>query len=111
MRTLERYALLGTGVVWAWLATNPQSHIFWWIPLLFCILGWLRTMAVVNSVRRLAGYIREVESSFFSTETIAGWETYKLANVSRSVKLSVYTFWILLSAATIIVPLIIIYKP
>src|ERR1044072_7892065 len=72
IRTLERYALIGTGFVWAWLASNSQlniSNIFLWIPLFFSVLGWLRTMALAASVRRLAAYIRHKEEPFFVVKT------------------------------------------
>ena len=32
-RTIERYALIGTGTLWAWLATHkdvPPPEIIWW---------------------------------------------------------------------------------
>jgi hypothetical protein len=113
IRTLERYTLIGTGFVWAWLASNQQLNvpsIFWWIPLLFSLLGWLRTLALATSVRRLAEYIRTVEESYLCNENVIGWETYKWSRVRPSIKLSVYTFWILLSAISIVVPLIIAFR-
>ena len=113
IRTLERYALIGTGFVWAWLASNPQlniPNIFWWIPLVFSFFGWLRTMALVASVRRLAAYIRHVEEPYFCDETVIGWETYKWVRVKPSIKLSVYTFWIALSIISIAAPLIVIFR-
>jgi hypothetical protein len=113
IRTLERYALLGTGIVWSWLAANPQLNIpylFWYIPLLFSLLGWFRTTALAVSVRRLSQYIREVEEPYFCNEPGMGWETYRFARVQPSIKLSVYTFWIILSLVGVIVPIVVIFR-
>ena len=114
IRTIERYALIGTGIVWAWLATNAQleiPYIIWWVPLLFSLSGWLRTIALATSVRRLARYLREVEEDFFCGARVQGWETYKWNNVRPSIKLSVYTFWVVLSIATIVIPLAVKVRP
>src|SRR5258708_27703940 len=92
MRSVERYALIGTGIVWAWLATNAQIKIpyiiIWWVPLLFSLFGWIRTVALATSVRRLAGYIREKEEPLFCNPGVEGWETYRWKNVRPSIKLS-----------------------
>jgi hypothetical protein len=109
MRTIERYALIGTGVVWAWLATNQQirvHYIVWWIPVLFSLLGGLRTFALIKSVRRLAAYIQTVESAFMN-KRLEGWETFITQNRRQSIRYSIYLFWIILMLATIIVPIVI----
>lgn len=114
IRIIERYALIGTGIVWAWLATNAQlnvPYVIWWIPLLFSVFGLFRTVALATSVRRLARYIREKVEPLFCDQGVEGWETYRWKNVTPSIKLSVYTFWVLHSIATIAVPLIVKFRP
>ncbi len=111
-RILERYALIGTWVVWVWLATHYYSEtpvnipkITWWIPCLFVFLSGFRAWALLQGIFRVSKYIYRIEQAFSYSETVTGWETFLKNEKSLPViTISAVFFWILLLAVTIIVP-------
>src|SRR6266704_7018291 len=65
LRTLERYAVIGSGAVWTWLATTKLEPrppgIVWWIPVLFSLHGIFRTGALLSSIKRTSTYLQMME--------------------------------------------------
>src|SRR5512132_1111533 len=67
---LERYAVAGTVAVYAWLLANNTSNvpmIAWYIPLIFTILGVVRSLSIGYQLKCLSDYLRHIEMS-------GGWE-------------------------------------
>lgn len=107
---LERNVLIGNGLIWTWLATNEvtnEPRLLWLLPLLFSILGWLRTRALLLSIKRTAGYVRKLESYLCTPPAPCGWETH-LSQVHRPlVSLTINLFWASLSAVSGIIPFLV----
>lgn len=108
-RTLERYALVGTGGVWAWLATNSShaSKIAWAIPILFALFGGLRAWSMMRSVWRATRYVAKLEE-YFAAEGVGGWEHYlKTADIRGYNFQLIAVFWLALAVITIAVAAVI----
>lgn len=107
---LERNVLIGTGLVWTWLATNEivdEARILWFLPVIFSLLGWLRARALLRSIQRTAGYVRKLESYLCISPAPCGWETH-LAQVRRPlVSRTIDLFWACLLIIAITVPLLV----
>jgi hypothetical protein len=61
-RLLERYAVIGTAAYWAFLIRDGKLHLTWqnyleWvlIPVLFAVLGGLRSLALLSRVTLIGG--------------------------------------------------------
>lgn len=105
---LERNTLIGTGLVWTWLATHKmnQVEILWFLPALFALLGWLRSRALLHSIERTAEYIRKLESHLCIAPAPCGWETH-LARVRRPlVSRTISLFWLCMFLVSIAVAVI-----
>lgn len=109
-RSLERYALMLTGVVWTWLATSKSRNlpeIGWWIPFFLILVILTREASLYMEIRRLAAYIRAKEELLLGEE--GGWE----AEVWRSsrkigtirVPFPAVLFWALMIGGTALGPL------
>jgi hypothetical protein len=109
-RSLERYAVVLTGVVWTWLLTNKGKNlpeISWWIPFFLTLVILTREAALYLEIRKLAGYIRAKEELFLGEK--GGWE----AEVWRSSrKIGTFRapwpavlFWFLMIGGTALGPL------
>src|SRR6266404_7869972 len=76
----ERYAVIGAGAVWAWLATHlspaPPPKLSWWIPLVFALFGGLRSLALILTIKPKAAYMRRLEDEAFPAQEPQGWEQY-----------------------------------
>jgi hypothetical protein len=111
--TLERYALIGSGAVWTWLATTKlvpkPPEIVWWIPVLFSLLGILRTWALLKSIARTSSYLQLLESVVYDQEILGGWETFihKPENRKQYLRKFTWIFWGVLLIATIVIPLVV----
>jgi hypothetical protein len=100
-RNLERNVVFAIGVSMAWLiAHKTTSNLVWWIPLAFVILGIMRSTALFYSFRVFAKYIRDVEKSFSSVGTPAGWETFRQKR-SLGMAITAYPFWLALLVCAI----------
>ena len=112
MRSIETYVLIATGAVWTWLASAnsepPFAKIAWWIPLLFAVLGALKTFALYRGIERMSSYIQKLEQYFCNTRVSSGWETHVHTREVRENFLNIYMyiFWIIMIAISIVVPLI-----
>jgi hypothetical protein len=112
-RALERYAVLLTGGVWAWMLTSEKTlpKPSWWIPFICSCLMLLREAVIYLEIRDLAKYIRGQEIDFLG-ENGGGWET-KIAKSTCKIKgfripWAALIFWIILISTTLIGPFIII---
>lgn len=105
---LERYAVIGTGAVWAWLATHlspsPPPKMSWWIPVLFATFGALRSLALIFSIKPKATYMRRLEDEAFPSQKPLGWERYYAKNKRPYVGTTMAVFWLLLILLTAIFP-------
>ncbi len=104
---LERYALLTTGTIWAWIVSNVDNSAFnieyiIWLPLFIQVLFGLRAWSVYNDMRALLNYISEIEKSFKLTSNL-GWAQYWTRNRSKYRSTTGYVFWIILNLATILI--------
>ena len=115
-RLLERYGLIGTGLIWTWLLTHnftstnginiPQTA--WWIPCVLVAFCGMRSAALLKGILRASKYIRQMEEVFFYSEKIPGWETFVKKEKVAFITLSAILFWILLFVVTIIGPFVFI---
>jgi len=109
---LERYAVIGTGAVWAWLATHLSPvlppKIAWWIPLLFAVFGALRSLALIFTIKPKATYMRKLEDEAFPSQKPLGWERYYEKERRPFVGTTMTVFWLLLIGVTSIFPCYII---
>lgn len=143
-RTLERYALIGTSAVWVWLLTTKEIQypkIALFIPVLFAVLGGLRSWALLKSIERASLYIQEIEKRVrkehpFTLEITSkpenkkrlckckkppesgevkyfGWETFiHISGVRKPfISRSAITFWGLLFLVTFLFPFMISTPP
>src|SRR5581483_3126962 len=77
-RAFERYAVIASGALWAWLTTRPTAPLLLWcLPLLLALVGWLRTWGLYKHLGRIGSYIREIEgNNLKGWEGPAGWEKW-----------------------------------
>jgi hypothetical protein len=107
-RAIERYVLLGSGAVWAWLVTKNNSNLpllSWWIPLFFSFFGAFRSYALWRAISRAGEYIRILEEILLKTDKVKGWETW-ISQSDRQAYLliSAKIYWSILLVITFIVP-------
>lgn len=100
VRSTEKAVALAVGVVWAWLVTHPQAKWPWFIPVLFVVLGILRSISVSRHFGRLHEYLKQLESAFSANGDPGGWEHY-LRWQSQSLSKSSIAFWTVLLLASI----------
>ncbi|MCP4696634.1 MAG: hypothetical protein GY862_07275 [Gammaproteobacteria bacterium] len=106
-RILERYTIVGTGIVWVWLLANPNMEIpkiGWWIPLLFAVLSALRSFTLLLSIRRMAKYIKQIEIIARFSSELPGWEHYCEENRLPFISISAGLFWAITLLSTAIAP-------
>jgi hypothetical protein len=108
-RQLERYSLVLTGGVWAWLLTHAAGlpRVSWWIPFFLSCLMMLREGVLYLEIRDLAKYIRGVEERFLGDE--GGWEKHVHASKTFTKKQfrvpgAAIAFWSVLIAGTLLGP-------
>ncbi len=78
-RALERYALLGTGAVWTFLAANAvarQHIIIWWAPFVLTIFCALRSYSLILIIRTKSEYLRCIESKSSYFNDLSGFATF-----------------------------------
>jgi len=108
---LERYALLATGAIWTWLATAIDSD--WnpalkWLPLLLNMFFALRAVGLSLRARKINAYLAAAEKHFSVPPELALENAYKPRTLER---LTVWAFWPLLLAATLVLPFFYIERP
>lgn len=115
----QRYAVLATGAVWAWLFTQKvQLTLAWAIPGLFILCGWCRQFALFEQLRKLSCYIYGLESQLMRSDGgkevsdrgprckepwIAGWEHFYHSPSARWrwAWISNHIVWLVLLVTTI----------
>jgi hypothetical protein len=106
LRSIERYAIIATGGVWAWLAGHALQVWTWAIPLIFVVCGFLRHRVLINHLIDMGTYIRCTTEPFFLGPG-AGWENhYHKSNDWRLDTVSNNSVWIFLAAASLLAPLV-----
>jgi len=108
-RTLERYTIIGIGIVWVWLLTNQNMdipRIGWWIPFFFAVLGALRSLTLLFSIQLMAKYIKLIERIVRVSPDIPGWEHFCEENKLPFISISAGLFWGATVIATAIAPFI-----
>jgi len=108
---LERYALLSTGAIWTWLATAIDSD--WnpalkWLPLLLNAFFALRAIGLSLRTREITSYLAAAAKHFSVPPELALENAYKPRRLER---LTVWAFWPLLLAATLVLPFFYIERP
>ncbi len=111
-RTLERYALVAIGGIYAWYATKGAGldEAAWWVPVVLVVMASLRSLALQAAIAHLGGYLWEVEKEHL-TRAPAGWEHHRREKFSKrrwDPTLAPYVttatlYWIGLLAATVYV--------
>jgi len=99
IHALERYALGGIILLFAWLTTNHQHlgkvQIAWLLPPFLCLLAWYRAGALGRKLGRMAEYLQVLEAHLLSKSTHSGgWETFMAKKGPTGEKASRKTFWI-----------------
>jgi hypothetical protein len=99
--TLQVSAVGAIGAAWAWLVSHPEvPTVAWWIPVLFSVLGGLRSLALAESVGRQGSHIAMHIERAFLVDPSTG---YQLDRRKRS--LSVWVagglFWLVLVTASL----------
>lgn len=113
LRKLETYSLIGTGTVWAWLATAPKDlpTVLWLMPFLFVAFGGFQTWGMIRDINDRVSYLCDLESSFeklsfeskCGLQQLAGWENYmagKRRSENRKPSRLNQIFWFSLSGIT-----------
>lgn len=76
MDSAERNAILASGAIWAWLATNDQTiqqSFIVWLPMFLSLMFALKAIAIRHGLYRLGSYIKNIESAHNLPENL-GWE-------------------------------------
>ena len=97
IKIFERYAVLASGAIWAWLVTqHNSSFIAWFLPIVLALTGFLRNWGLRMHLRRLAEYIRKIEDDQLRGSEIGGWEKYLGNDQGLRRQLINYLVWIVL---------------
>jgi hypothetical protein len=75
---LERYSVIGIGLIYAWLASlqTPSLLILpaWFFPPVLSILGMVRSDKLSRRVEQLAYYVKSIENIGYKNASPYGWE-------------------------------------
>jgi hypothetical protein len=75
---LERYSVIGTGLIYAWLASlqTPSFLVLpaWVFPPVLTILGMIRSEKLARRVEQLAFYVKSIEDTGYNNMPPYGWE-------------------------------------
>ncbi len=75
---LEKYTVTACAAFWSWVlaqSTLPVLDFLKWIPLIFCALTGIRSLALFRSIMRLCAYLELVQKEWGS-ENAFRWELY-----------------------------------
>ena len=76
LRTLERYSIGSTAIIWAWLGTHKitnELYIVYWIPVILVFVLFIKSLALKDRYRQVAEYIERVENQIDPNGTY-GWQ-------------------------------------
>ena len=108
-RQTEKLAVGASGAVYAWLSTHPESVtnfgvLPWYIPMLFAVLGSLRSWALGKQIGKIAEYLHKLESELGKNNSNGiGWEQY-FSKERGHIYWSSVAFWAILLSVTALVP-------
>lgn len=111
LQALERYALLTTGVIWSWAATNSQSpgvRLLYWLPLLIQVLLGIRALVTWKSLYAQIKYLSQLERKIIGEEPY-GLGTYLIHEWGNLAERSGTLFWYTLWGITTLINLIIAF--
>jgi hypothetical protein len=97
IKIFERYVILASGAIWAWLVTQHNSNfVAWSLPIVLALAGFLRNLGLRMHLRRIAEYIRKIEDDQLRGSEIGGWEKYLEKDQGLRRQLVNYLVWIVL---------------
>jgi hypothetical protein len=105
-RATERNVLIAVGVSWAWLYgfRHEMPPLAWLAPCLFVGLGIMRHRGNEAFFRSINKYLKRLEKSFSAPGHPGGWEHAQAAKEGRFwTKISAWSFWLVILAATVVV--------
>jgi hypothetical protein len=118
-RALARYALVITGGVFAWFTSRLLDHevealdasfkALAWAPALATLFFGARFLALLYGVKRVAKYVRLVESAFELPNGL-GWETHLERGRKRIMFCTAIACWAVPLAVTVIAPFFIEFR-
>jgi hypothetical protein len=78
-RVVERNSLVASGVLWAWLLSQSTLEgnfgYIKYLPLILCVFGGIRSLALHIRLIRISRYFRELEAKTLQGKFI-NWESY-----------------------------------
>ena len=105
IHALERYALGGIVLIFAWLTTGHDNlgdaQFVWLLPIVLCGLAWYRAAALGNKLGRLAKYLQLLEAYLLPSTDVCGWETFMAKEGPTGEKKSRTIFWAFLLFLTV----------
>lgn len=111
-RALERYALVGTALVWAFLLRDVcqcPPRVLWWIPCVLSVVAALRVHARYLGMAPRTTYLSKIEKRGFQSGGLGGLEEHwRLARSSRWLGKTAFLFWLLVILARGLIPVWII---
>ena len=94
---LEKLALLSSGAIWAWIATqqwNELYEIIIWFPSVVVVVFFIKVFFIGLSLRKLSSYIRQVESYFEVGEL--GWQNWRIKHSKKFMSAWATIYWLIL---------------
>lgn len=104
---LETYAIAAIAALYAWLSTNPTAPFAaWFIGLLIPLFFGIRSYVLLQRIRQIASYLRDIEKTIFTQEGFPeGWETRFKQKYSRGIVSGTSKFfWWTLLIVTLVAP-------
>jgi hypothetical protein len=105
-RLLERNAILACGAVYTYILekTHQFPRVALYVPCAIALFGAYRTIVLMISITPRGRYLKRVEVLMLDDTVLEGWETYFRAHYRFGVGASMWLFWIVLIAVTIVAP-------
>jgi hypothetical protein len=77
-RAFERYAVIASGALWAWLTTRSNAPLLLWcLPLLLVLAGWLRSWGLYKHLGHIGSYLKQIEDNHLTDwNGPQGWEKW-----------------------------------
>jgi hypothetical protein len=77
-RAFERYAVIASGALWAWLTTRSNAPLLLWcLPLLLVLAGWLRSWGLYKHLGHMGSYLKQIEDNHLKDwNGPRGWEKW-----------------------------------
>lgn len=98
VEALERNALIFSGAIWAWIATQPWKPLYVAVvllPLLLSILFLIKRESLRRSLKEAACFSLKIES-YFNLADDMGWDHYLKSKGVRHFKFWKAAFWTVL---------------